>query len=114
MARRNNAILGQTLVSLVNQADGDVGDHLGRAGIHKLTVKLVTLRGFASKPADVLRSFGLFVPHWQVAGAQVIFVIVQQFLETGPAYVGELDFSFLGGDRGLAAFQDVLLAGAWW
>ena len=46
------------------------------------------------------------------AHAEVIAVVIQQFLQAGPAHVGELDLGFLGGERGFAAFQKILFAGA--
>ncbi len=55
-------LLVNQVVGLVNQADGNVGDDLGRAGFHKLAVKLVGLRYSASEPADILRLFGIFRP----------------------------------------------------
>ena len=61
----------------------------------------------------VLRTpwFGLFClfPLAMFAHTQVVAVIVEQFLQAGAAHVGELDLGFLGGERGFAAFEDVLL-----
>ena len=46
-------LLVNEIVGLVNQANGNVRDNFGRAGFHKLAVKLVSLRRFESEPADV-------------------------------------------------------------
>jgi len=43
---------------------------------------------------------------------EVVAVVGEEFFETGPAHTGELDLGFLGGERGFAAFEDVLLPGA--
>ena len=45
-------LLIQEVVGLVNETDGDVGQHLGRAGFHELTVKLKVLRGLAAQASD--------------------------------------------------------------
>ena len=104
-------LLVNQVIGLMNQADGNVGDGFRRAGFHEFAVKLVGLRHFASEPADILCFFGIFVPHFQVAGAEIVFVVIQQFLQAGPPHIGELDLGFLGGERGLAAFQEILFTG---
>ena len=101
-------LLVNQVIGLMNQADGNVGDDFRRARIHELAVKLIGLRRFASELADILCFLGIFVPDLQVARAEVVFVVVQQFLEAGAAHVREFDLGFLGGQRGLAALQDVL------
>ena len=40
--------------------------------------------------------------------SQIIFVIQQEFFETCPRDIHELDFGFLGSPRGLATFGDIL------
>ena len=99
------------VIGLVDQADGNIGDHFGRAGFHERAVKLVGLRDFAPEPADIEGFLGVFVPFGVFAHAEVIAVIVEQFFEAGTAHVGELDLGFLGSGGRLAAFQDVLFAG---
>jgi hypothetical protein len=50
-----------------------------------------------------LRLLGVFVPDIEVTGAEVVFVVIQQFLQAGAGNVGELDLGFLGRERSLAA-----------
>jgi hypothetical protein len=52
------------------------------------------------------------LPDRQTALAQEIFVVSMEFFQAGPGGAGELQFDFLGGGRGFAAFHDVLHAGA--
>ena len=47
-----------------------------------------------------------------VAGAEEVAVVFEEFLEAGAGYVGEFEFGFLGSAAGLAAFEDILFAGA--
>jgi hypothetical protein len=63
--------------------------------------------------ADALRLLGILVPDGQVAGAEEVQVIVQEFFEAGAGYVGQLDFHLLL-VSGLAALDNVLLARAAW
>src|SRR5436190_5798795 len=105
-------LLVDQVVGLINQAKGDVGYGFWRTSLHKFAVKLICLRGFAANCADKLSFFGILGPNGEVPSAKKIFVIVQQFFEAGSGNVGELDFGFFGGGAGLAAFEDVLFAGA--
>lgn len=41
--------------------------------------------------------------------AQIVEVVIEQFFQTGAGDVRELDFSFFGGKRDLAAFEDIFL-----
>src|SRR5207249_3037081 len=66
----------------------------------------------AAQLAIVLRFFGGLVPDREVTGAKVVFVVIQQFLQAGAGHVGKLDLGFPGGERRLAALEDVLFAGA--
>jgi len=104
-------LLIEQVVGLVYQAKRDVGHYLGRAGFHEPAVKLVSLRDFAAKLSDIERFPGGFAPFAMVAHPQVVPVVVEQFLEAGAGHVGEFDLGFLGGESGLAAFEDVFLAG---
>jgi len=45
-------LLINQVISLVDQAERDVGHYLGRAGLHELAIKLVSLWDLAAKPAD--------------------------------------------------------------
>ena len=45
-------LLVNQVVGLVNEADGNIGDHFHRTGFHKLAVKFVCLGRFTSEPAN--------------------------------------------------------------
>lgn len=100
-------LLVDEVVGLMNQANRDVSDALWRTGLHKLTIEFEGLRCHAPQPPDEARLLGILVPEGVVPHAEVVEVIPEQFLQTGPADVGELDFHFLGSLRGA-----VQLAGA--
>ena len=51
-------------------------------------------------------------PLGQAARAEEIAVVVPKFLLACARYVGQFEFEFLGGAGNLAAFNDVLFAGA--
>ena len=51
-------------------------------------------------------------PFLEASVAHEVAIVLQQFFEAGSSDVGQLDFCFLGGAAGLAAFEDVLFAGA--
>src|ERR1700677_5046198 len=95
-------VLVDQIIGLVDEAEGDVRHHFGRAGVDKLAVVLVSQRRLTAKLPDILRFLALLVPNLQVAGAEIVFVVVQQFLQAGAGDIGELDFGFLGGAGGLA------------
>jgi len=82
-------LLVEQEVGLVNQADGDVGNHLWWTRLQKLSVKLESLRGFAAKAAHELRFFGVFVPNGVVADAEVVAVVGEEFFEAGSTHAGE-------------------------
>jgi hypothetical protein len=103
-------LLVNQIISLVDEAKGDVGHHFGRTRLHKLPVVSVGLRLFAAQFADELRFLGIFVPNRKIAGAQEVSVVSQQFLQAGAGNIGQLDFGFRGCERNLATLQDVLLA----
>lgn len=50
--------------------------------------------------------------HAEDTGAEGVFVVDEELLEAGGGDVGELELHFGGGQRGFAAFGDVLFAGA--
>ena len=93
----------------MDEAERNIGHHLSRPGFHKIAVILVSLRLLAAQLANVLRVLGILVPDLQITGAEVVFVIIQQFLQAGARNVRQLDFRLLGSYRRLAAFQDVFL-----
>lgn len=93
----------------MDQADGEVCQNLGRAGVHEDPVGLVGLTGRATAFANKEGFLAVLVPKGVVADAEVVLVVEQEFLQAGPGDVDELDLGFSGGDRGLAALGDVLL-----
>lgn len=95
----------------MNQADSDIRDHVGRTGFHKPAIVLEALRRFASESSNLLGLLRILFPLRQVAGAQVVAVIIEQLFQTGPRHVRQLNFGFLGCCAGFAAFEEVLLAG---
>ena len=54
----------EQVVRLVDEADRDVGDGLGRAGLEKLAIEFESLRGLAAEAAHVEGLFRIFL-HWQ-------------------------------------------------
>ncbi len=98
------------IVGLVNETDCDVGYDFGSPRFHEFTVVFVGLGSFAAEPANVLRLFRGLVPHGQIASAEVVFVVVEQFLQAGAGHIRQFDLRFFSGQTGLAAFQDVLFA----
>ncbi len=105
-------LLVEEVISLVDQADGDVCDHLWRAGLDEFAVEIEGLRRLSSEPAHELCLLGVLVPNRVLAHAKVIAVIGQKFFEAGPADTRKLNLRLLGSERGLAAFEDVLFPGA--
>ena len=53
----------------------------------------------------------VFGPFGKTPCAQKVTVVGQQFFETGPSHIGQLDLHFLGSAGGHAALDDVLFAG---
>jgi len=74
-------LLVNQVIGLMNQADGNLGDGFPRAGLHEFAVKLVGLRDLAAQPPDIEGFPGVLVPFAVVAHAQVVAVVVQQFLD---------------------------------
>jgi hypothetical protein len=105
-------LLVEQEIRLVNEADGNVGDHLRRAGFHKLAVKFKRMWSLAAQPSHELRLFGVLVPNDMVTHAKVVAIVGEQFFETRPAHARELNLGFLRSERGFAAFEDVLFPGA--
>lgn len=69
------------VICLVNEADSDVGDDLRRTGLHDRAEVLLGQRCFAAHLSNKRRLFGILVPGLEIAGAEVVFVVIQQFLE---------------------------------
>lgn len=105
-------LLVQQIVGLVDEADGDVGQGSGWAIVEEGAIGLKGFVGGLAKLADIESFLGIFGPGGVVAGAEVVFVVEEEFLEAGAGDVGELDLGFGGGDGGFAGFGDVLFAGA--
>lgn len=102
------ALLVEQVIGLVDQADGEVCQNLGRASLHEGPVGLVGLTGRATEFANKKGFLAVLVPKGVVADAEVVLVVKQEFLQAGPRDIDELDLGFGGGDRGLAALGDVL------
>jgi len=100
-------LLVDQVISLVDEAEGDVGHDLRRASFYKLTVVFIGLGCFAPQLADVLCFLGVLVPDRKITRTELVFVVVEQFLQAGAGHIGQLDFHFLGSESGLAALQDI-------
>lgn len=105
-------LLVEEVVGLVEEADCDVGNDFGGAGFAEGAVGLIGDGGGLGEFAGVGGFFGVFGPEGVGPGAEVVFVVDEEFFEAGAGDVGEFDFGFGGGSRGFAAFRDVLLAGS--
>jgi hypothetical protein len=53
-------LLVNQVVGLVDKADGDVGDHVRRAGFDKLAIVLEGQRRFSAQFSDILRFLRVF------------------------------------------------------
>src|SRR6266478_6211233 len=102
----------EEIVGLMNQANGDVGHYRGGAGFAELAEWLKGHVGLVAKVAYKAGFLRVFFPEWKIAHPEEVAVIHQEFLEASPGHIRELDLCFLGGAGRLAAFGDVLLAGA--
>lgn len=101
-------LLVEEVVGLVDEAEGDVGENGGVAVIEKGTVGFEGLvMGFAEF-ADVECLLAGFGPDGEVADAEEILVVNEQFLKAGARDVGEGEFCFGGGFGGFGALRDVL------
>ena len=69
------ALLVEQVVGLMDEADGDVGEDIGRAGVHELAIGLVTLVRSAPEFADVTGFFAVLVPEGVVADAEVVLIV---------------------------------------
>ena len=88
-------LLVEQIVGLMDQANGDVGRNLRRPSLEELAVNLKGLRDSATKPSDEVRLLRFLFPNRQVAHAQIVAVIVEQFFEARPGDVGEFNLRFL-------------------
>lgn len=102
----------EEVVGLVDEAEGDVGDDLGRASSEEFAVGFVGFVWFATEFADVEGLWGVFVPGGLVTDPEVVVEVFEKFFQGGPSDVGEVEFHLGGGDGCFAAFEDVLFAGA--
>jgi hypothetical protein len=97
-------------VGLVDEADGNVRKDGGRTGVEDNAVEFESLRGFAAEASDVEGLAGVFVPNGKVAGAKVVEIVVEEFLQAGAGDAGELDLGLFGSAPGFAAFENILFA----
>lgn len=96
----------------LDQADDDIGAD-GGVGVFDAFAKcFVVGAGLAVEVAQAARVGMVRCPFGEATRAEEIAVILEEFFEAGAGYVRELDLGFLGSARGLAAFDDVLLARA--
>jgi hypothetical protein len=68
--------------------------------------------GLAIELAETFGVAMLLGPFLSAAQPQEVAVVFEQFAEAGASHAGELDFGFFGSAGRLAAFKDVLFAGA--
>ena len=87
-------LLVEEVVGLVDEADGDVGEGSGRAVLEEGAIGFKGFAGGFTEFADVERFAGVFIPERLVADAEEVFVVDEEFFETRPGDVGELDFGF--------------------
>ncbi len=62
--------------------------------------------------AETLGITVVLAPLFKAAHAEEVAVILKQFFEAGAGDVREFDFGFFGSARSLAAFKNILFAGA--
>lgn len=105
------ALLVEEVVGLVNEADDDVREDFGRAGVHERAIGLVRFIGRTAQFADVEGFFGVLVPESMVADAEVVLVVEEQFLKAGAGDIDQTQLHLGGGDGGFGAFADVLFSG---
>lgn len=102
----------EEVVCLVDEADRDVCEGFGRTVFEEGAVGIEAFVGGFAEAAGIKGFSGVFRPLRQVAGAEEILVVDEEFFEARAGDVGEFEFGFGGGQRGFAAFGDVLFAGA--
>ena len=62
----------------MDQADGEVGDHLGGAGFDVGPIVLVGHLGAGAEAADEEGLGGVFGPEAEIAGAEVVAVVLEE------------------------------------
>jgi hypothetical protein len=87
-------LLVNEIIRLVDEADGDAGHDFRWTRLHEFPVALVTLRLLPTQPADIECLTRVLAPERQVAGPQIVFVVIEQLLEAGAGDVGEFDLGF--------------------
>lgn len=102
----------EEVVGLVDEAEGDVGDGFGGAGVGEIGIRPIGLIGPMTKSSDIQRFLGVLGPEAEAADAEEVLVIDEEFFEAGAGDADEFDLHFLGGAGGHATLDDVLLAGA--
>jgi hypothetical protein len=101
----------EQLTSHFNQAKNDIGTN-GRIGMSDAFAEGV-LAG-ARLAVEVAQAAGMGMgrcPFREAARAEEVAVIRKQLFETGAGHVGQFEFRFFRSAGGLAAFDNVLLAG---
>ncbi len=122
-------LLVEEVVGLVDQTDEGVGGEHGVGLVEPRSVDLPTRPGsgvagggecgvgcvLALVPEGIANGVGfggVGRPEGQVALAEEILVVEEQFLERGPGDVGEVEFGLRAGGAHPVAFGDVLASGA--
>ena len=101
----------QEKVAPVHQTDHNVGADDAIPRFQELAVGFKRLVLSVGQASDEQGLFAVFFPNNTSVVADVVLVIFQQLLLTGPCHVGQFDFGFLGRGRGHRAFDDVLFTG---
>jgi len=104
--------LVEEVVGLVDEANGDVGQCLGRARFHIGAISLIGFIRLRTQFSGIKGFLGVFFPLGPVAHAEKILVVEKKLLKAGAGDVHELDLGFGRGDGGLAALGDVLFSRA--
>src|SRR5262245_43758036 len=75
-------------IGLMEQADCDVGDDFRRAGFDEVAVNFERDVRSGAELTDEAGFLGVFAPELEVAYAQKVLIIDQQFFEAGTCDVG--------------------------
>ena len=70
-------LLVEEVVGLVDEAEGNVGDDLGRARFGEFTLGLISRMGLIAQAADELGFLGIFVPDREIPNAEKVAIIRQ-------------------------------------
>jgi hypothetical protein len=105
-------LLVEQVARHLDQTHNDVGADRGVGVLNAFLEGLVIRAGCTVEPAEAEGITVVGRPFLDTAGTHEIAVVFDQLFLAGTGHVGKLDFGFLGCTAELAAFEDVLLAGA--